>query len=457
MSLPSDLLDRQAKESTRWIALSLLDEAQAGSERMKRSDDDEALHDFRVAIRRLRSLARLHNRHLDDAVGKKRQRRLRNLQRMTGPSRDLEVQLEWVLRFERELDGTEREGAAWVAARFRKALKGGMDGVASAARKKFAKLSSQLRPDLEAWTVALDEPQETYRVAVAGLARAQAAELAELLDSVRSVEDQEAIHDARIAGKRLRYLVEPVRPWMGAAKKLVKELKTLQELLGDWHDMHVLLETLEGLNKKADSSAAEGIAALQREARARVQRHFEQQQRDFANTALELFVGRVEALARQLDNQDAPPLEIERKYLLSSLPQRAKEGSLSELIQGYLPGDQVRERLRKATKGDVVRRLRTIKAGRGIARIEFEEETTEDVFDAMWPLTEGARVLKRRYAVTEGDLVWEIDEFLDRDLVLAEVELPRADIVPPIPGWLAPYLVREVTGEDEYVNVNLAQ
>ena len=31
--------------------------------------------------------------------------------------------------------------------------------------------------------------------------------------------------------------------------------------------------------------------------------------------------------------------------------------------------------------------------------------------------------LARRYRVAEGDLTWEVDEFTDRDLVLAEVEL----------------------------------
>ena len=49
----------------------------------------------------------------------------------------------------------------------------------------------------------------------------------------------------------------------------------------------------------------------------------------------------------------------------------------------------------------------------------------------MWPLTQGARVLKRRYLVPERDVVWEIDEFLDRSgLWLAEVELEHVRITP---------------------------
>jgi CYTH domain-containing protein len=66
-------------------------------------------------------------------------------------------------------------------------------------------------------------------------------------------------------------------------------------------------------------------------------------------------------------------------------------------------------------------------------------------------------VRKRRYRVPQGALAWEVDEFLDRDLVLAEIELPTAEtrVVPP--EWLTGYLIREVTTEPEYVNRMLAR
>jgi CYTH domain-containing protein len=54
-------------------------------------------------------------------------------------------------------------------------------------------------------------------------------------------------------------------------------------------------------------------------------------------------------------------------------------------------------------------------------------------------------------------LTWEVDVFADRDLVLAEVELPAATTPVELPGWLRGSVVREVTGEAEYVNLNLAK
>jgi CYTH domain-containing protein len=53
-------------------------------------------------------------------------------------------------------------------------------------------------------------------------------------------------------------------------------------------------------------------------------------------------------------------------------------------------------------------------------------------------------------------MVWEIDEFTDRDLVLAEVELPSEGVVPVPPDWLQPYIVSEVTEDPAYLNITLA-
>ncbi len=63
---------------------------------------------------------------------------------------------------------------------------------------------------------------------------------------------------------------------------------------------------------------------------------------------------------------------------------------------------------------------------------------------------------KRRHRVPEGSLVWEIDEFTDRDLVLAEIELPARSADVPLPDWLRPLVVRDVTDDPAYLNENLA-
>ena len=127
-----------------------------------------------------------------------------------------------------------------------------------------------------------------------------------------------------------------------------------------------------------------------------------------------------------------------------------------EIEQGYLPGATVRERLRRAVGPRGATCTRTVKLGTGLVRAEFEEEMPPSEFERLWPLTEGARLRKRRYRVPENELVWEIDEFLDRELWLAEVELPAADTEVVVPEWLEPWLEREVTDDPRYANVRIA-
>jgi CYTH domain-containing protein len=162
----------------------------------------------------------------------------------------------------------------------------------------------------------------------------------------------------------------------------------------------------------------------------------------------------------------APPLEIERVFLLDRLPNLPPGAVALRIEQGYLPeecDDQVgiehfREgRIRRITRPDgSVACVHTIKRGAGLVRTEIEQPMTPEQFEQIWPRTIGRRIAKTRHKIKHGDLVWEVDQFHDLSLVLAEVELPRADVEVTLPPWLAPHVVREVTDEPEYRNFALA-
>ena len=148
-------------------------------------------------------------------------------------------------------------------------------------------------------------------------------------------------------------------------------------------------------------------------------------------------------------------IEIERKYLLSGLPDFPRVLETLEIDQGYLPGV---ERLRhQRSRGGEERFFSTVKTGTGVQRLEIEKEIDRATFERMWPDTLGRRVRKRRYIVPNGADEWEIDEFLDRPLVLAELELEEPDSPVEIPDWLRPTLIREVTDERAYTNRSLAR
>jgi CYTH domain-containing protein len=168
------------------------------------------------------------------------------------------------------------------------------------------------------------------------------------------------------------------------------------------------------------------------------------------------FFESVEANARALDELRRVPLEIERKFLLSGLPEAAASAPSVRIEQGWMAGERIRERLRRVSDASGERFFRTIKLGSGLTRAEYEEAITREMFEPLWELTAGSRIAKRRYKLPDGDRVWEIDAFEDRDLVTAEIELPAPDAELSLPDWLAPLVVREVTGDPAYSNVNLA-
>lgn len=146
-------------------------------------------------------------------------------------------------------------------------------------------------------------------------------------------------------------------------------------------------------------------------------------------------------------------MEIERKFVPAAAPDlTGVRGRV--LRQGYVAVDGRAETRVRDDDGD---RILTIKGGHGRAREEVELPLPADAFERLWALTEGRRVVKRRYAVAlGGGLVAEVDVYsgtLD-GLVTVEVEFPSEDaadaFAPP------PWLGREVTGDRRYGNASLA-
>ncbi len=102
-----ELLDRPAVLAASAVALAYLDDAVAAAKRLSDRSDAEALHDFRVTIRRLRVTLRTYP-SLQASVSRKLRRRLRRLVRATNPARDAEVQLAWFVERARRFTPVER-------------------------------------------------------------------------------------------------------------------------------------------------------------------------------------------------------------------------------------------------------------------------------------------------------------------------------------------------------------
>ncbi len=260
------LLDRAPEEGARRLALAHLDEAAAAFPRLQDPDDSEALHDFRVALRRLRSHLRAYDAQLDDSLPKKLRRRLRRLAHATGPGRDTEVQIEWLRPKGRQLAASHRGGLSWLLALLDERLRKSYSRLTGRMEEEFPSLERDLRERLSFYRTEINlDPRArhpTFGEVTAGILRVQKAELEKHLSRIEGADDQDEAHQARISAKRLRYLVEPLAGELPAAAPAVKRLKALQDLLGELHDAHVLENELRNDLSLAASERANNLVEV---------------------------------------------------------------------------------------------------------------------------------------------------------------------------------------------------
>jgi CHAD domain-containing protein/CYTH domain-containing protein len=460
------LLTEPTPRAARAVALELLDTLDASYARLGKPRDVEALHDFRVALRRLRSWLRAYRRDVKDSVGKKALRRLGELARATNDSRDIEVHLEWLAAQAGTLKPRERTDVRWLTSQLRTEKRRADAAFREALRAGFGETSARLRKNLSRYAVAVWDQAPNDRWALTAAAQIQEAFVAfrKRLGAVQEMRADEQLHRARIAGKRLRYLLEPLTEAVDGVPAAIESLKGVQDLLGSVHDAHVFSRGLRRMERRVprtaksrDAKVASGFRALAARLNGRRTAAWRAFADDWREKEFATFSSNIHAAVRSLRETGGAGVEIERKYLLKKLPPEAKQATFSDIQQGYLPGTELIERIRRVKANSKVSYVRTVKTGTGLVRTELEESCTFAVYQAMWPLTKGKRITKRRYRLADAGHVWEIDEFLDRRLVLAEIELTSARDEVAIPEWLARCVVREVTGEVEYLNHTLSR
>jgi CHAD domain-containing protein len=239
-------------KKVRELALRQLNRFMSYEAKVLKGDDPETIHDMRVASRRLQQV-------LDLLYPKPRPQELRPLRRqirrcrqVLGDVRNCDALLEIVGRSLGRKRTVRRE--AWTAVQHFLLMRRSESFLR--AMRKFGKINlATLYVNLKEFLlhdkVHDHSPEHHHRGA--GAPRVPfAMDLTNALESVWSrFEDQvahshrhpspEVIHGARIATKRLRYLLEVFNEFgvAGSADALAW-LRQLQKLLGDWHDLEVL-------------------------------------------------------------------------------------------------------------------------------------------------------------------------------------------------------------------------
>lgn len=228
--------DESVVTSVRKLMAVHLDRVRANDPGTRLGEGVEALHDMRVACRRLRALLRCFT----DAFPARRARELTNdlrwLGRSLGTVRDVDVQLERLAAEHASLRKPQRAAIAPYAGALRRlrtsrrpALLAQLNGA------RYLRLLRRLEACVDAET----EPPDSTSLAAAGR-RAIRKSSRRLHKRARAIGHQpsaEDLHAVRILAKRLRYACEFVQPLTGSAgARFIKRLVKLQDLLGAHND-----------------------------------------------------------------------------------------------------------------------------------------------------------------------------------------------------------------------------
>jgi len=239
-SPPTSQVDEALRDpvqrGVRRRALALLADVRKERDRLDDLRDKEALHDFRVALRRLRSWMRAFRPALEDTVDAKMERRLKRIAEATGSSRDLEVHVAWVASARRSLSDTARVGATWLLQRLRRDKREADANFRSVIDRKFDNAATDAEAALSHYEASVGEDGDRFATVAAEMIESQMVALSNAIERVTGQGDRAEAHTTRIAAKRLRYLLEGVESASPAAPALIEELKTLQDTLGELHD-----------------------------------------------------------------------------------------------------------------------------------------------------------------------------------------------------------------------------
>ncbi len=215
-------------------------------------DAATSIHTTRKGLKRIRALLRLARPGLGDEVYRTENARYRDIGRLLAEARDRKVLMDTVHKLEGAATG--RTKTAFTAARTRLAH----GGSAAAGDQHSAVIQKSLvaLDEARAAMVSLPLDGSSFDTAWEGLARAY-RQASRAFDHAFEKLDSDSIHEYRKrvqAHWRHMALLSPAWPELIGAR--VSTARHLSNLLGEDHDIAVMMETLSGQGETATQTAA---------------------------------------------------------------------------------------------------------------------------------------------------------------------------------------------------------
>jgi CHAD domain-containing protein len=200
------------------------------AQKVRKTWNADDVHDLRVGLRRCRTMADALTEANPSPGWNRLKKNSKKLFHALGELRDVQVEQEWVKR----LAFLETDGRTHLLKRLRTLEKEGLEDAQKDLddfdRKEWRKLARKLRGKADIFPLGSVVFQ---RMALLKLNEAET-----LFQRARRTQSSIAWHRVRIALKRFRYIVENFLPQY--YETWAADLKEMQDLLGDIHDLDVL-------------------------------------------------------------------------------------------------------------------------------------------------------------------------------------------------------------------------
>jgi CHAD domain-containing protein len=211
-----------------------LERIRKGPRQIVRNASPEAIHDLRVATRRLQSLLDVAVLRRENKSAAKLRKRLKRLRRVVGEKRDIDVIIGRIRRRIRDTS-SKRRRSLWLAVhRF-------MTSEGERAAKQVRREMKRTRVDrLETKIkgVIRDQLHKAPPWSVLGQGLNETKHKWDFAIGVAERSGPQAYHPVRIKTKSLRYFLELVSQLFKADgfAEIIEWLKGMQDELGEWHD-----------------------------------------------------------------------------------------------------------------------------------------------------------------------------------------------------------------------------
>ncbi len=213
--------------------------------------DTEFVHQYRVNIRKARSLVSLFKKIFNPQRYQALNEALKDIGRRTNDLRDLDVFLLDYASYQKMLPDNLHPGLKQLAERLRRRRRGAFSKVRTELsdqgyREQVTVLANNLKQQPDYMT---EPAQLPLKELVTTKIRKQNRRIVKDGALIGADTSDQAVHDLRIECKKLRYLLELFAELFNQAdiKKLIKQLKLLQDNLGRFNDFAVQREFLQHL------------------------------------------------------------------------------------------------------------------------------------------------------------------------------------------------------------------